>query len=132
MGVIGGKMYKYFKDTELKCKCGTCGSTGGEMDLEFMRKLDSIREKCGFPLVVTSAYRCPKHNELTSSTGLSGPHTTGRAIDIAVDRGKAYTFLFWSLTMGMKGVGLSQKGENRFIHVDDLDDRQPRPTIWTY
>jgi hypothetical protein len=38
---------------------------------------------------------------------------------------------------GMMGVGVSQKGDSRFIHLDmmnNTDDggRFPRPTIWSY
>ena len=30
-------------------------------DDEVRKKLDQIREDCGFPLPVTSGYRCPNH-----------------------------------------------------------------------
>jgi zinc D-Ala-D-Ala carboxypeptidase len=39
-----------------------------------------------------------------------------------------------ALEQGFTGIGVSQKGAIRFIHVDDLPDApgQPRPTIWSY
>ena len=32
---------------------------------------------------VTSGYRTPEHNRRVSRTGYEGPHTTGRAVDVA-------------------------------------------------
>jgi uncharacterized protein YcbK (DUF882 family) len=104
------------------------------MQTGFIDKLDSLREEVGFRLRVTSGYRCPRHNARVSSTGLHGPHTTGRAVDLAVDRERAYEVLSWIEHFGFTGIGLNQKGEGRFIHLDDLPHAsgQPRPTVWTY
>lgn len=123
---------KYFSPKELKCKCGTCNSDGSEMSESFMRKMDVIRELCGFPLIVTSAYRCPAYNAKVSSTGENGPHTTGHAIDIKVSHEQAFIFLKIALAQKMTGVGVQQKGASRFIHVDDLAAPYPRPRIWSY
>lgn len=120
--------WPYFSRDELKCKCG-CGRM--EMQDSFMQKIVDMRREEGFPLVVTSAYRCPEHNDRVSSTGLSGPHTTGRAIDIAISRNEAYRLLDAAYRYRMAGIGISQKGDNRFIHLDDLTTL-PRPTIWSY
>ncbi len=127
-------MYKYFKPNELKCKCGRCGSTGAEMSIEFMRKIDALRERLGFPFAITSAYRCPKHNNNVSLTGLYGPHTTGHAIDIAVSHGKAYALIKAAIEAGFTGIGVNQKGAARFIHLDDLEasDTAIRATVWSY
>jgi len=119
--------YRFFTATELSCRC--CQAEG--MNLEFMGKVDAIRDRLGFPFVVTSAYRCPDHNLAVSTTGADGPHTTGRAIDIAVARERAYWVLRLAMEMGLTGIGVSQKGvARRFIHLDDLEDNRPR--IWSY
>lgn len=97
---------------------------------DFMDKIQQLREKVGFPLPVSSAARCPKHNSKVSKTGLQGPHTTGRAIDLQVDRKNALIVLKTALEMGcFNGIGIQQKGGGRFIHLDDI--HQP-PTIWSY
>ena len=50
--------YKYFKITDFDCQ-----ETGeNEMKPHFVRKLDDLREKCGFPFYVTSGYRSPNHS----------------------------------------------------------------------
>jgi len=126
--------YPYFKDHELRCKCGECGKGGEAMDFKFMQKLHDLRLKCGFPFPVTSAYRCPEHNQAVSSTGPEGPHTTGRAIDIAVSYDEAFDVLKNAADCGFTGIGVQQSGDGRFIHLDDFtaQSRFPRPTVWSY
>jgi zinc D-Ala-D-Ala carboxypeptidase len=134
-GIIGKiDMYKYFKLAELKCKCGQCSSTGEEMNHSFMQKIEALRAQLNFPFAITSAYRCPTHNTIVSSSGMNGAHTTGRAIDIAIARQNAYRLVEAALSIGLTGIGVNQKGASRFIHLDDLteSDGFPRPTIWSY
>lgn len=125
--------WKHFKPSEFDCRCG-CGRN--EMQPDFVETLDDLRERLGFPLVVTSGYRCPDHNERISTTGRDGPHTTGRAVDLAVSGERAFKLLR-QCTLGgwMSGIGLKQHGahETRFIHLDDLaPPGHPRPRVWTY
>jgi zinc D-Ala-D-Ala carboxypeptidase len=122
---------KYFILSEFGCKCG-CGEN--KIDLGMVQKLDALREECGFPLIVTSAYRCVKHNREVSDTGDFGPHTTGHAVDIRVDRERAYRVLGLAAKHGFTGIGVQQKGGGRYLHLDDLpnDIGQPRPTVWSY
>lgn len=127
-------MYKYFSLDELKCKCGQCGSTGEEMNEAFMLKVEMLREAAAFPFVISSAYRCPAHNAAVSSTGMTGAHTTGRALDILVSHENAYKLLKLAFEFGFTGVGVNQKGNSRFIHLDDLEQSGEflRPTVWSY
>jgi uncharacterized protein YcbK (DUF882 family) len=122
--------WAYFTKDEFKCK--HCGEN--EMSDEFITKLDKLRSNCGFPLIVTSGYRCPTHNQAVSTTGPNGPHTTGRAVDLGVSRHRAYDVLAHALNLGFTGIGIKQKGPSRFIHLDDLEepDHAPRPTVWSY
>ena len=49
--------WKYFTEDELKCKhTGQCN-----MDWAFMQTIERVRERCGFPFKVSSAYRSPEH-----------------------------------------------------------------------
>lgn len=121
---------RHFTIAEFACK--HCGQNN--IDYKFVELLDELREQCGFPLVVSSGYRCPTHNAKVSSTGKTGPHTTGRAADLAVSHGQAVTVLRKALSMGFTGFGVQQKGGGRFIHLDTLPNApgQPRETIWSY
>src|SRR5690606_7476037 len=97
---------KYFHLNEFECGCG-CGRA--EMNPTFLAALDRLRERYGKPLVVTSGYRCPSYNSKVSSTGPTGPHTTGKAADLRVDRGDAYRLLKLALDAGFTGIGVQQK-----------------------
>lgn len=108
--------WKHFKHHEFSCK--HCGEN--KMEDSFVDKLDALREECGFPLRLTSAYRCPEHNMRVSTTGPDGPHTTGRAVDIAVRGPQAYRVVALAAKHGFTGIGVHQKGAVRFIHLDDL------------
>lgn len=123
--------WKYFTREEFQCRCG-CG--GNEIQDSFIDKMDELRDRVGFALAVNSGYRCPEHNKNVSSTGLTGPHTTGRASDLKVNRKRAYKLMAEASVMGFTGIGFKQHGGSRFIHLDDLDDApgQPRPVIWSY
>lgn len=120
-----------FKKAELECKCG-CGMLP---DQDFMDLVQQLRERVGIPLSVTSAARCPSHNSKVSGTGLNGPHTTGRAIDLGVRGQDAWKVLKVAMDVGVfSGIGVSQKGSARFIHLDDLltNEGRLRPTVWSY
>lgn len=114
---------------ELACPCG-CNNM--LMDGIFMKRLVAMREALDFPFVVTSGYRCPEYNSSISSTGMGGPHTTGRAVDIAISGENADKLVGSSYEHGMTGRGINQKGDKRFIHLDDLPSPRPRPRIWSY
>jgi uncharacterized protein YcbK (DUF882 family) len=119
--------YDYFTDQELACGCGC----DGKMDPTYMEKLISMRIEADFPFNLSSAYRCPTYNAKVSHTGLTGPHTTGRAVDVLISRKHAYRFMELAFKHGMTGIGVSQKGKDRFLHIDDLTSNV-RPWIWSY
>lgn len=128
--------YEFFSMEELSCKC--CGQM--HMNSEFMNKLVRIRRRCGFKISWSSMYRCEKHDAEESKDG-SGAHVTGHAGDALVNRGQAFIFIKICLEEGITGIGVLQKGDVRFVHVDDLTakDVSPRngkpfirPTIWSY
>lgn len=115
-----------FKKEELACRCG-CGMLPEQ---DFMHKVQRLRDVYGKSLTVTSAARCPAHNARVSKTGGTGPHTTGRAIDLAVRGGEAYQVAKIAFNMGFSGIGFNQTGSARFIHLDDLVEG--RPAVWSY
>lgn len=125
---------RYFDIAEFACRGTECCGGANLMDSQFMDELDELRHRYGKPLVVTSGYRCPKHNARISSTGTTGPHTTGRAADLRVDRGDAYRLLKLALELGFTGIGVKQKGPTRFLHIDNLPNApgQTRPVLWSY
>lgn len=124
-------MFRYFTIDEFRCKCGDCVNL---IDHQFVKELDDLRHEYGKPMKISSGYRCPTHNAKVSSTGINGPHTFGRAADIAVDRADAHKLARLALNRGFTGVGFQQKGTGRFLHLDNLSNSaaHPRPTVWSY
>jgi len=103
------------------------------MNEEFMLLLELIREECGFPFIVTSAYRCTQHPVEAKKTN-AGAHTTGKAVDIATNGENAYKLVQIALKHGVEGIGISQKGDrnSRFIHLDTAGLTRSRPRVWSY
>ena len=125
--------WPHFSETELTCHCG-CNRQ--EMVPVFMEKLETLRVAYGKPLPINSGFRCPMHNAQASQTGLSGPHTTGKAVDIQISGEDVYHLLGLAIKLGFTGIGLSQRGahSSRFLHLDTIEPGpgRPRPFVWTY
>lgn len=116
-------LYPNFTKSEFDCK-----ETGeNEMEHSFMVRLQKLREAYGKPMRITSGYRSINHTiEARKST--PGTHTQGIACDIAVDRADAVHLLHLALELRFNGIGVQQKGNSRFIHLDTREN----PTIWSY
>ena len=119
----------YFSSEEM-----SCSHTGLEkMDARFMEMLTELRVAYAKPLRVTSAYRDITH-PIEAKKSKPGAHATGKAADIAVERGEAYEVLKLALEIGFTGIGVAQKGSGRFLHLDicEPEDGMIRPTVWSY
>jgi uncharacterized protein YcbK (DUF882 family) len=123
--------YPNFSRQEFVCKCG-CDHA--DMRPELVELLQALRTELDRPLPISSGFRCPAHNTAVSSSGPDGPHTTGAAVDVAVDRADAYALLKAALERGVPRVGIAQNGAGRFLHLDLLQAHETdlSPTIWSY
>ena len=115
-----------FNIDEFKCKCG-CGHVSIHSDL--LDLLQTARNTIG-AITISSAYRCPEHNDNVSSTGLSGPHTTSKAVDIHVSNSQHRKQLIDYFTNKVTGLGIAKT----FIHIDILspEELSHRPNCWLY
>ena len=113
--------FKYFTLEEFACK-----ETGeNEINQGFVLLLDELRERCGFPFVITSGYRSPRHS-VEAKKSKPGTHAQGIAADIKLNNGaEAYIFMREAFAMGFSGIAL---GEG-FGHVDIRDTT---PVSWSY
>lgn len=122
-----------FSTDEMMCHCGCMDS---DMDSDFMKQLQEIRDEMKRPLKISSGVRCEKHNQKVSSTGKNGPHVHRKAVDIIIAGADALRLIDVARKHGMSGIGISQRGPHskRFIHMDSLtpDGTHPRPTVWSY
>tara|TARA_R110002033_G_scaffold76393_1_gene128077 strand:- start:1157 stop:1561 length:405 start_codon:yes stop_codon:yes gene_type:complete len=119
-----------FSFTEMACQeTGEC-----RIDETMMDRLQQLRDNYGFPLTITSGYRSPRHS-IEAAKETPGTHAKGRAVDIACNGVEALDLIEEALEVRFTGFGVQQKGENRFLHLDDLgpgEHTAPRPTIWSY
>ena len=120
-----------FSFAEMACReTGECLLDGALMDA-----LQRVRAICG-PLTVTSGYRSPRHSKEAAKGRSGGPHTLGKAADIRCAGTQAFEILHTALDEGFTGIGIDQRGEDRFLHLDVIThlDVFPavRPTIWSY
>ncbi|MGI9486479.1 MAG: D-Ala-D-Ala carboxypeptidase family metallohydrolase [Geminicoccaceae bacterium] len=119
----------YFEPKEMRCTC--CGKL--LVVSEFMDRLQALRGAYDLPMIVTSGYRCPDYNEKISTTGRSGVHTKGRAVDIKVNGESAWDLVRYAMTYEVRGIGIKLRGPHnaRFVHLDDDPARQ-KPIMWSY
>jgi zinc D-Ala-D-Ala carboxypeptidase len=114
----------YFSKDELKCPhCDEYAFS--EKTLE---RLNKLRYEYDKPLLVSSGYRCEEYNNLR---GFTQTHASGQAVDVICDRGHAHEVLRLAFKYGFTGIGVKQKGQGRFIHLDDITEGL-RPTVWSY
>ena len=105
--------------------CGHCGAL--RISFGLMGRLQALREILDRPVIISSGYRCPEHNQKVSTTGPNGPHVQGLAVDIIANQRETYQILRYVHLFGFRGVGIG-KG---FIHLDIIQ-AEPRPNVWTY
>lgn len=105
---------KYFTLDEFACKC--CGELPAKgMNTALLRKLDELRAKLGCPIIVTSGYRCPRHNQEIGGVDNS-QHVKGNAADIYCTERSVYELYTLCLEVGFDGIGYYPM--DGFVHVD--------------
>jgi len=95
------------------------------MERAFLDLLDELRHSSGFPFVITSGYRSPRHS-IEAAKPVPGKHAQGIAADIAVSNAsQRHTLLKHAFNLGFTGIGVA----DTYIH---LDTRGTTPVVWTY
>jgi uncharacterized protein YcbK (DUF882 family) len=97
------------------------------MKPEFMGRLQALRIVYGKPMHITSGFRCPDHPVEKAKTN-PGAHSQGIAADIGISGAEAITLLRLALEANFTGIGVQQKGNGRFLHLDIRE----HPAIWSY
>jgi len=114
---------KYFQIEEFACPC--CKKA--DMKEDFLVMLDKARELAETPFVITSGFRCEKHNREVGGKDNSS-HLKGYAADIsALTSDKRYKIVYGLISAGFKRIGIGKE----FIHAD-CDPELPKGVIWIY
>lgn len=104
-------MSKHFKPSEFACK--HCGEQ--RPNNELVAALELVRLKFNAPVIITSGYRCPDHNENVGGAPKS-KHVDGIAADIkvkGVEPKEVYDYLNETFPT-CYGVGLY----SGWVHID--------------
>ena len=116
---------KYFKHEEFDSP-DLPGSASG-MNPEFLKIIDQIRGKCGFPLHINSGFRTKAHNEKVGGKPESA-HTLGLACDILVlGSRERFKIIEAALSLGIKRIGIG----TTFLHLD-MDFSKDQEVVWLY
>ena len=118
-------MTNYFSRKELECKC--CGTYIISDDL--LTRLNQARESAGIPFIITSGYRCQKHNDRVGGKPNSA-HTTGQAVDIAFkNSNECFKIVRALYDAGFRRIGINFA--KSFVHCD-VDGSKPQDVLFKY
>ena len=116
----------YFSRSEFSCQYT------GENKIEdsLLLKIDELRERCGFPFIITSGYRSLAHPIERAKKTNTGTHAQGIAADIKVIDGvQRFKIVEEAIKMGFTGIGVA----SNFVHVDIRSlDTNESPVMWCY
>jgi hypothetical protein len=119
------RMFEYFDLSEFDSP--DLPGSGKKMDINFIHTLDAIRKNVGFPLIISSGYRTPEHNEKVGGV-LNSAHTKGKAADIREGNpDKQLKIALAAAKFGIKRIGFG----NTFIHLDN-DHSKSYQNTWAY
>ena len=113
---------KHFSESEFRCKC--CGKLVVSQAL--LDNLNKVREELGAPIVITSAYRCVKHNKEVGGKSNSA-HLRGFAVDIKCTDDVTRMKLIKILPKYFDRIGVKKS----FIHCD-VDKTLPQEVCFMY
>lgn len=121
---------QYFKTSEFACQCTNKDCKQQKIHKQIISKLVELRKEVNEPLIITSAFRCKKHQEALRKQGVNtvvaktSTHELGDAIDVSPIRMKIKDFLGFC-SKKFKAIGIA----NNFLHLDLRDEKERR---WDY
>lgn len=123
---INRRMPKYFTMQQFKCKCG-CQQN--DISPVLVYRLDTARSTAGIPFIITSGYRCRKHNKNVGGV-IDSQHCNGNAVDIVwKDYHSLYLIINALLLAGFNRIGINY--QKKFIHCD-VSETKTHNIIWKY
>lgn len=114
---------KFFNSREFDCQCKFPECKQQKISKALITRLDSLRKDCNQPLIITSGFRCHKHQDEIRASGVStvvakkSTHESGDAADVRPKDGNIETFLKLA-SKYFSSIGLAKK----FLHLDTRPD----------
>lgn len=100
-----------FAPEELACR----GTGKLVVDPRALDMLQSLRNRLGKPMIITSAYRSPEHNARVGGAARSR-HLQGIAFDVRMDNHDPDFFIAQARALGFHGIGTYPR--QGFVHID--------------
>jgi hypothetical protein len=129
----GWRDVKHFKPADFACKCeDLCQPKVMNISMEFVHKLDRLKEELKQPIKINSGCRCAVYNQSVVGGVSTSPHVSfgdnrSCAIDVFVPNAQYLAdFLRVALDIGFSGIGLGKT----WIHLDDAP--RGKPVVWIY
>lgn len=106
-----------FRSTEFDCHgVGCCNET--LVDMQLVEYLQKIRDHFGKPIIISSGYRCERHNRSVGGATAS-KHKAGMAADIMIAGVSPSEVAKYAESIGVKGIGLYETAKDGyFVHID--------------
>jgi uncharacterized protein YcbK (DUF882 family) len=113
-----GDLSKHFSRSEFACKCGKCEPIA--VDYKLVQILEMVRTHFDAAVIITSGYRCPKHNKKVKGARAS-KHMLGIAADIKVSGVEPIDV--YSAIDAAYPNDLGLKVYSSWVHVDSRQDK---------
>lgn len=104
------KLSEHFNMMEFQCRC--CGRA--MICPRLVALLEELRARRGRPLILTSGYRCERHNSEVGGSR-SSLHMRGRAADISVPPAEQRVLALVAREIGFTEV--IEGGDKNYLHV---------------
>ena len=106
-----------FRSVEFDCHgVGCCDET--LVDMQLVEYLQKIRDHFGKPIIISSGYRCERHNRSVGGATAS-KHKAGMAADIMIAGVAPSEVAKYAESIGVKGIGLYETAKDGyFVHID--------------
>lgn len=121
---------QFFKTSEFACQCTNKDCKEQRINKDIISKLNSIRKEINEPILVTSGFRCEKHQIALRNQGVNtvvakqSTHELGDAVDVKPTRMRVSDFLNFCIKQ-FEAIGIAKS----FLH---LDLRTGKTRRWDY
>mgnify|MGYP000181511648 CR=1 FL=1 len=110
-----GDLSKNFNRSEFACKGKNCCGHSAAVHPDLVDALQTLRDRIGKPLSITSGFRCNRHNKAVGGAKAS-KHMDGTAFDISMANHDPVDFEAAARAVGFLGFGYYPR--SGFMHID--------------
>lgn len=126
--MISTKNFHPLSDHKLLCTCGHIDCDKRSVNQEHLDRVQSVREKVGHALPVTSGGRCPLHPDEVNRKQ-PADHQKGMGIDVACSGSTRGNIIKAGIEAGCNAIGVAKT----FVHLGYRENLpEGHLTMWVY